>query len=120
MCKNPFIKEYGCNKIYCSKCGNKQCYICGANVKDYQHFNAPYHGGTGECALWKGAGGLEGFHDGEVKSAADVAIQKLLAKNTNVKEDDLRVKFSERDQAAGGNVEAAAAAMAAQVRGEPG
>ena len=30
-CKNPFIKEYGCNHMVCD-CGNNQCFVCSENI----------------------------------------------------------------------------------------
>ncbi|KAF2488232.1 hypothetical protein BDY17DRAFT_230872, partial [Neohortaea acidophila] len=38
-CKKQFVKEFGCNKMTCPSCGNKQCYVCSASVKDYEHFD---------------------------------------------------------------------------------
>src|SRR5208282_1462883 len=37
-CEKRFLKEDGCNKMRCS-CGNQQCYVCSANVIDYNHFD---------------------------------------------------------------------------------
>ncbi|KAG5892934.1 hypothetical protein JTB14_006246 [Gonioctena quinquepunctata] len=43
-CHKSFIKTSGCNKMTCN-CGAKMCYLCGAAVRDYNHF------GEGRCAL---------------------------------------------------------------------
>ncbi|KAH8925780.1 hypothetical protein BT69DRAFT_1216116, partial [Atractiella rhizophila] len=37
-CKNRFIKEDGCNKMWCPSCRTSSCYLCGAVVSDYSHF----------------------------------------------------------------------------------
>ncbi|KAF1817281.1 hypothetical protein P152DRAFT_387701, partial [Eremomyces bilateralis CBS 781.70] len=39
-CSFKFYKDEGCNKIICSKCRNMQCYVCGKNVTDYNHFRS--------------------------------------------------------------------------------
>jgi hypothetical protein len=39
-CKKPFVKEDGCNRMYCS-CRNSQCFVCSATVTDYTHFSVP-------------------------------------------------------------------------------
>ena len=36
-CGKAFIKNSGCNKITCT-CGSMMCYLCGNEVKDYNHF----------------------------------------------------------------------------------
>ncbi|CAH1170276.1 unnamed protein product [Phaedon cochleariae] len=43
-CHKTFIKTNGCNKMTCA-CGAKMCYLCGAAINDYSHFN------PGGCAL---------------------------------------------------------------------
>ncbi|KAL7508679.1 hypothetical protein ACHAXN_005771 [Cyclotella atomus] len=37
-CNQEFMKSDGCNKITCSKCKLKSCYICGDKIADYSHF----------------------------------------------------------------------------------
>ncbi|CAE6498172.1 unnamed protein product [Rhizoctonia solani] len=41
-CKTPFMKEEGCNKMNCPKCGTVSCYICRQRVSQispYRHFD---------------------------------------------------------------------------------
>ncbi|KAK5624566.1 hypothetical protein RRF57_000282 [Xylaria bambusicola] len=52
-CKNPFVKQDGCNKIRCTKCGTLQCDVCRQTIKDYSHFNDTNRGGkVGQCPLF--------------------------------------------------------------------
>lgn len=46
-------KYVGCNKVICSSCKTKWCWLCGATDISYNHFNSQ---GTGSCAnkLWQG------------------------------------------------------------------
>jgi hypothetical protein len=39
-CNTSFVKDGGCNKMTCSVCGYKMCYLCRADVRDklYKHF----------------------------------------------------------------------------------
>lgn len=37
-CDTTYYKTEGCNKILCSKCGNKMCYTCRQEGIDYPHF----------------------------------------------------------------------------------
>lgn len=45
--------ETGCNKIICSECTTKWCWLCNESGIDYSHFNSQ---GSNPCAnmLWKG------------------------------------------------------------------
>jgi hypothetical protein len=58
VCNAPIVRvkdkkgeNDGCNKIICSVCGVKSCWLCGATHIDYDHFNDK----TGNCAgkLWE-------------------------------------------------------------------
>ncbi|KEP51063.1 pectinesterase [Rhizoctonia solani 123E] len=59
-CKTPFMKESGCNKMDCSKCGTVSCYICRQRVpkiSPYTHFDRDpdaYHlpPDRRKCPLW--------------------------------------------------------------------
>lgn len=62
-CTTPFIKDFGCNKMICTKCSNIQCYICSKSC-DYQHFNDSSRGGkAGNCPLFDGDNGVEQRHE---------------------------------------------------------
>lgn len=59
-CKAPTTKQrdsqgkyVGCNKVICSSCHVKWCWLCGASDISYSHFNTK---GKGSCAsrLWEG------------------------------------------------------------------
>ncbi|KAF3032894.1 hypothetical protein E8E11_003174 [Didymella keratinophila] len=89
-CQQPFIKEYGCNKMSCTNCGNKQCYICSKNVNNYEHFGDP---NKGRCALHDN---VEDVHAQAVKRAADEAMAKVKAENPELSEADLMVQVSDR------------------------
>ncbi|KAJ4380569.1 hypothetical protein N0V86_003928 [Didymella sp. IMI 355093] len=89
-CQQPFVKEYGCNKMSCSNCGNKQCYICSKNVNNYEHFGDP---NKGRCALHDN---VEDVHEQAVKQAADEAMARVKAENPELSEADLIVQVSDR------------------------
>jgi hypothetical protein len=59
-CKAPTTKirdkkgnYLGCNKVVCSSCNVKWCWLCGVTDISYSHFNSK---GSGSCAnrLWEG------------------------------------------------------------------
>ncbi|WWC59886.1 uncharacterized protein I303_102448 [Kwoniella dejecticola CBS 10117] len=81
-CAKPYIKESGCNKIHCSKCGTMSCYICQKAVQGYQHFDQdPREYGQGKkegkCVLWDSE---EHHQDAEaVRRARDTAAAEVLA-----------------------------------------
>ena len=59
-CKAPTTKQrdaegnyVGCNKVVCTSCHVKWCWLCGEDNVSYSHFNTQ---GTGPCAsrLWEG------------------------------------------------------------------
>jgi hypothetical protein len=53
QCRAPCIKNNGCNKMSCSVCKSKWCWICEAANIDYTHYNT---GGVSDCKgrLWEG------------------------------------------------------------------
>jgi hypothetical protein len=53
QCRSPCMKNSGCNKMICSVCNQRWCWICLETDIDYSHFNS---GGVGECngRLWEG------------------------------------------------------------------
>ncbi|KAH9870410.1 hypothetical protein IAQ61_005885 [Plenodomus lingam] len=90
QCRQPFVKEMGCNKMTCSHCRNVQCYVCSKNVTGYDHFGEFEHG---KCPLHEN---IEDRHEEEVKKAADEAMTKLRAENPDLSEADLMIKVSDR------------------------
>ena len=52
LCNTPTIKKEGCNKIVCSNCDIKWCWLCSETKIDYSHFNS---NGKNKCAnkLWE-------------------------------------------------------------------
>ncbi|KAL1588172.1 hypothetical protein WHR41_03411 [Cladosporium halotolerans] len=96
-CKKPFIKEYGCNKMVCPSCGNKQCYVCSENVEEYNHFgghpdNVPRPGNEARCPLFDN---LEERHEREIRDAQEAARAEILAANPNVDPDHLDIRMSD-------------------------
>ncbi|KAF2856359.1 hypothetical protein T440DRAFT_384760 [Plenodomus tracheiphilus IPT5] len=89
-CKQPFVKEMGCNKMTCSHCRNVQCYVCSKNVANYNHFGEAQNR---QCPLHEN---IEDRHEQEVKKAADEAMAKLRAENPDLSETDLLVQVSDR------------------------
>ncbi|KAJ8118241.1 hypothetical protein OPT61_g745 [Boeremia exigua] len=89
-CQTPFIKELGCNKMSCTKCGNKQCYLCSKNVESYRHFGDP---DKGCCELHDN---VEAVHEQAVKKAAEEAMAQVRAENPDVSDADLMVQVSNR------------------------
>lgn len=57
-CRTPILKNDGCNKIYCIKCGVKWCWICMKTDIDYSHYNSSM---SGSCSgkLWEGVEDLD-------------------------------------------------------------
>ncbi|KAL5635759.1 hypothetical protein ACGC1H_004539 [Rhizoctonia solani] len=56
-CKTPFMKESGCNKMNCPKCGTVSCYICRQRVSQispYTHFDRVRgpESSKRKCPLW--------------------------------------------------------------------
>ena len=59
-CGTTFFKTEGCNKMTCSSCGWRMCYLCRANIPQkgnagYSHFcQTPHcqHKGCGKCPLF--------------------------------------------------------------------
>jgi hypothetical protein len=53
QCRSPCMKNSGCNKMICSVCNQKWCWICLETNIDYSHFNSD---GVGICngRLWEG------------------------------------------------------------------
>lgn len=91
-CGAPFIKDEGCNKMSCSKCGNIQCYVCSKSCA-YDHFNDMGRGGkVGNCPLFDN---IEERHDNEVSKAEKEALEKVRAEHPEYTEEDLKIKISQ-------------------------
>lgn len=52
VCSHGVQKNGGCNKIVCSRCGAKWCWLCGEIGIDYDHFNIANGGSCGN-RLWE-------------------------------------------------------------------
>ncbi|KAL4867154.1 hypothetical protein BDV12DRAFT_171833 [Aspergillus spectabilis] len=82
-CQVKIVKDYGCNKMVCSKCGAFMCYICQKDItkEGYDHF------GAGKCVQDDSRN-----HDQrQVQNAQKAAIQGILARNPDITEEQLKV-----------------------------
>lgn len=87
-CTHRFIKEEGCNKMTCPRCGNYQCYVCRQSIDiGYGHFKKD------GCPV-SDAVNVDERHDAEVKKAEDEAVSKVSAERKDMSIEDLRMKFS--------------------------
>jgi TRIAD3 protein (E3 ubiquitin-protein ligase RNF216) len=84
-CQLKIIKEYGCNKMQCTKCHTLMCYVCQKDItkEGYAHF------GRGGCPQ-------DDIHtqdrdDREIQRAERAAIDKILAENPDMSEEQIRV-----------------------------
>ena len=89
-CQVKIVKEYGCNKMICTKCGCKMCYTCRADISSgqrggYEHFNAP----GAKCKLYDED--VINRHQEEADEAERQAVRKVREQNQDVDEDMLRV-----------------------------
>ncbi|KAF2761807.1 hypothetical protein EJ05DRAFT_472766 [Pseudovirgaria hyperparasitica] len=101
-CKKTFLKDSGCNKISCPTCHNKQCYCCGKDVTDYQHFSGVSNtldmgSSEAKCPLYDNT---EERHAKDVEKAERVALEKLRAENPGLSDADLKIKVSDKVQQA--------------------
>ncbi|TLS28795.1 hypothetical protein PpBr36_01214 [Pyricularia pennisetigena] len=93
-CKTPFIKEYGCNQMRCTKpsCRNMQCYICHKSCQ-YDHFDHMSYGGKpGNCPLFEQD--VEKRHEDEVSAAEELARQAAMTANPQLDREALKIEFS--------------------------
>jgi hypothetical protein len=87
-CQKPFLKEDGCNMIYCA-CGNKQCDICSKNVQGYDHFDRTQKGtGKQKCPLFDDAAKRS---KEEVAAAQVEAITRVLQKQIDLTAEEVTV-----------------------------
>jgi len=89
-CAKPFVKIHGCNKMTCL-CGNRQCYVCGKSIKDYNHFERREGPNGTKCPLHeKDDSRLEQ----KLKDAQSDAVKKVLEEQDDLKEDDIKVDIA--------------------------
>ncbi|KAI0155027.1 hypothetical protein GGR57DRAFT_491923 [Xylariaceae sp. FL1272] len=82
QCQSPFVKDEGCNKMRCSKCGTMMCDVCRQTIKDYTHFNDVSRGGkTGRCALYDQS---QSRYEQEVRKAEESTRKKVKEDNPEV------------------------------------
>jgi len=80
-CKASLIKEEGCNKVTCPRCGQIMCYLCRKKIEDYSHFCqhalAPDTKCTAciKCSLWTTAKEDDAQ---AVREAKEAALQEQL------------------------------------------
>ncbi|KAI9670423.1 MAG: hypothetical protein M1829_004746 [Trizodia sp. TS-e1964] len=93
-CQNKYIKETGCNKMTCTKCGSFQCYVCSKTIENgYSHFNDPAGRGNGtKCPLYDNT---EQRHEEEIKKAEKAAIEQVKALHPEIDQGDLKIEVSE-------------------------
>ncbi|KAI1821645.1 hypothetical protein F4861DRAFT_446107 [Xylaria intraflava] len=92
-CKNPFVKQDGCNKIKCTKCNTLQCDVCRQTIKDYTHFNDQRRGGkAGRCPLFDQS---EERYEKEVSKAEVETRKKVVEENPGMDEEALRIPAPE-------------------------
>lgn len=87
-CNVKIIKELGCNKMACSKCGCLMCYLCKADISKigYEHFNKS----GSKCELYdKNTAAL---HEAEADAAELEAIKKAKAGDSTLDETKLRIE----------------------------
>ncbi|TGJ85412.1 hypothetical protein E0Z10_g3378 [Xylaria hypoxylon] len=96
QCQNPFVKQDGCNKIRCTKCGTLQCDVCRKTIKDYAHFDDLRRGGrTGHCPLFDAS---QDRYEKEVSSVEAEIRKKVVNENPDVDEAALHIPVSQKIQ----------------------
>ena len=94
-CASPFIKEEGCNKMTCTRCGNIQCYVCSQNCQ-YDHFNDTSRGGKqGNCPLFDNS---DERHANDRDKAKKEKIAAIRSEHPEYTEEELDIKMSEEVQ----------------------
>ncbi|KAK5987997.1 E3 ubiquitin-protein ligase-like protein [Cladobotryum mycophilum] len=93
-CSTPFIKEFGCNKMTCTRqgCSNIQCYVCSKSCT-YDHFDDVSRGGKiGNCPLFDK---VENRHQAEVKEAELQTRAQVIKENPHLDPGVLEFKIVE-------------------------
>ncbi|KIW98302.1 uncharacterized protein Z519_01886 [Cladophialophora bantiana CBS 173.52] len=86
-CKAKILKDFGCNKMTCTRCGCRMCYICNADITHlganaYSHFGA-------KCVLYDDTG--INRHENEANEAEKGAINKAKSLDAELDENKLRI-----------------------------
>ncbi|PLB40643.1 uncharacterized protein BDW47DRAFT_89670 [Aspergillus candidus] len=86
QCKVKIVKEFGCNKMICSKCSHVMCYICRQDITraQYNHFGQ----GPGSCPTHDQ---VHNADEQAVNQAEKRTIDKLTADNPNLTREELLV-----------------------------
>ncbi len=81
-CQVQIVKDFGCNKMTCTKCHTFMCYICQKDITQdsYRHFKP---GGCPQDDMRT--------QDSDIQKAERTAIDKILAENPEITEEQLRV-----------------------------
>jgi len=72
--------------MMCS-CGNLQCYVCGQNIKDYRHFDAPGKDGK-VCPLHEND---DQRLQRKIQEAQKEAVKKVIEEGEGLNEEDVKV-----------------------------
>lgn len=82
-CQVQIVKEYGCNKMQCTKCGTMMCYSCQKDItrESYNHFDR----GCNQTDFDRE------FDYQQVKKAERAAIDRILEANPDLTEEQIRV-----------------------------
>ncbi|EFR02426.1 ubiquitin conjugating enzyme 7 interacting protein 1 [Nannizzia gypsea CBS 118893] len=89
-CRIPLIKESGCNKMTCSKCGTGMCYTCNKDItlEGHSHFSND----RGGCR--SGIGVFDPYmHEKERRTARKKELEKIMRDNPGLREDDIGVEL---------------------------
>ncbi|KAL4909303.1 hypothetical protein BDW74DRAFT_146351 [Aspergillus multicolor] len=83
-CQLPIVKESGCNKMTCTKCHTLMCYVCQKDItqEGYAHFGRGCHQDDGRA---------NDRERREIQKAERAAIDKILAENPDISEEQIRV-----------------------------
>ncbi|EXJ55339.1 hypothetical protein A1O7_08266 [Cladophialophora yegresii CBS 114405] len=87
-CGAPILKDFGCNKMGCTRCGSAFCYVCNDDITDfpggsYNHFD------PSKCILYDEPG--YDRHEKEAIEAEKEAISKAKAIDADLDENQLRI-----------------------------
>ncbi|OQV03096.1 hypothetical protein CLAIMM_08188 [Cladophialophora immunda] len=86
-CKAKILKDFGCNKMRCTRCSCLMCYICHTDITHLGN-NAYSHFG-GKCVLYDEQG--INRHESEANEAEKGAITKAKAMDAELDERQLRI-----------------------------
>lgn len=90
-CQAKIIKDFGCNKMNCTRCGSIFCYNCNADISALGN-NAYTHFDPTRCILYDTPN--VDRHEGEADKAEKEAIAKAKAEDSELNEEDLRIALS--------------------------